>query len=86
MTRRERRRGLKAEATRQAVLYIRVSTSEQAIEGLSLEAQRAKAEAWCALNGYVLSGVFEDAGRSGKSLNGRPGLEAALTQVEVVVS
>ena len=29
--------------------YIRVSTTGQAEEGVSLEAQKAKIEAWCAL-------------------------------------
>ncbi len=30
-----------------AVGYIRVSTEEQATEGISLDAQRAKIEGWC---------------------------------------
>lgn len=34
--------------------YIRVSTSDQANEGVSLDAQRAKLEAWCAMQGAVL--------------------------------
>jgi site-specific DNA recombinase len=58
--------------------YIRVSTQGQAEEGVSLEAQRAKIEAWCNLNDGELVAVFEDAGISGGSLKGREGLEAAL--------
>lgn len=62
----------------QAIGYIRVSTQDQANEGVSLAAQRAKIAAWCAANDYELIGVFEDAGISGASMNGREGLQAAL--------
>ena len=58
--------------------YIRVSTQGQADEGVSLAAQRAKIEAWCNLNDAELVAVFEDAGISGASMNGREGLHAAL--------
>ena len=61
-----------------AIGYIRVSTQGQADEGVSLEAQRAKLEAWCNLNDAELVAVFEDAGVSGASMNGRDGLHAAL--------
>lgn len=60
-----------------AIGYIRVSTQGQADEGVSLDAQRAKIEAWCSLNDAELVAVFEDA-VSGKSMKGRDGLEAAL--------
>lgn len=62
----------------QAIGYIRVSTQGQADEGVSLAAQRAKIEAWCSLNDHELVAVFEDAGISGASMNGRDGLHAAL--------
>ena len=62
----------------QAIGYIRVSTQGQADEGVSLEAQRAKIEAWCELNDYELVALFEDAGISGGSMKGREGLHAAL--------
>ena len=61
-----------------AIGYIRVSTQGQADEGVSLEAQRAKIAAWCALNDAELVAVFEDAGISGSSMNGREGLHAAM--------
>lgn len=61
-----------------AIGYIRVSTEQQADEGVSLEAQRAKIEAWCALNDAELVAVFKDAGISGASMKGRDGLQAAL--------
>jgi site-specific DNA recombinase len=61
-----------------AIGYIRVSTDGQAQEGVSLDAQRAKIEAWCSLNDYELTAVHVDAGISGKSALNRPGLQDAL--------
>lgn len=58
--------------------YIRVSTQGQADKGVSLEAQRAKIEAWCNLNDGELVAVFEDAGISGGGMAKRDGLQDAL--------
>lgn len=58
---------------RQAIAYIRVSTEEQANEGISLEAQRAQLTAYCTLRGMELVEIFCDAGVSaGTPLNKRP--------------
>lgn len=57
-----------------AIAYIRVSTNEQATEGVSLEAQRQKIEAYAAFRGLELVEVVVDAGVSaGKPLARRPG-------------
>ncbi len=61
-----------------AIGYIRVSTEGQAVDGVSLDAQRAKIEAWASLNDYDLIAVHVDAGISGKGMDNRPGLQAAL--------
>jgi len=61
-----------------AIGYIRVSTEGQAQDGVSLDAQRAKIEAWATLNDYTLTAVHVDAGISGKSALNRPGLQDAL--------
>lgn len=63
-----------------AIGYIRVSTEGQAQDGVSLEAQRAKIQAWCKLNDYTLVAVHVDAGISGKSADNRPGLQQALSE------
>jgi len=63
---------------KQAVGYIRVSTEKQVSEGVSLEAQKAKIEAWCNANGYELQRVYVDAGISGKRMDTRKELLAAL--------
>jgi DNA invertase Pin-like site-specific DNA recombinase len=64
------------------VAYTRVSTSDQAENGAGLAAQRATVEAECARRGWTLVHVYEDAGASGKSLDGRPQLAEALRAVE----
>ena len=64
-----------------AIAYVRVSTTGQAEEGVSLDAQRAKVEAWCLANDVELGGVFVDAGISGKRADNRPELQAALNAV-----
>lgn len=66
---------------RRAILYCRVSTSEQADSGLGLEAQRSRCEAYAVANGWVIAGVFVDAGVSAKSLE-RPELQQALDSLE----
>lgn len=64
-----------------AIGYIRVSTQGQVDEGVSLEAQRAKIEAWCLANDYQLVEVFTDAGISGKAMDNREGLAQALESI-----
>lgn len=71
----------KQQAPQRAVGYVRVSTEAQAVDGVSLEAQRARIEAWCLANEYELGGVHVDAGISGKRADNRPGLQAALIEV-----
>ena len=58
-----------------------MSTGGQATEGVSLEAQMAKAQAWAAANGYEVGGIYSDAGISGKRTANRPGLQDALREV-----
>lgn len=51
-------------------LYTRVSTSIQ-IDGYSLEAQKTRMKAFALYNDYEIVGEYEDAGKSGKSIEGR---------------
>ena len=68
---------------KQAIGYIRVSTEQQANEGVSLEAQRARIVKWCADNGFELVKTFEDAGVSGAlSIADRDGLSDALAALK----
>ena len=51
-------------------IYTRVSTTMQ-IDGYSLDAQKARMKAYAAFNDYQIVGEYEDAGKSGKSIEGR---------------
>ena len=64
------------------IAYTRVSTEEQATQGVSLAAQEAKLRAYCDLYGHELLEVVVDAGESAKTLN-RPGLQRALAALRV---
>lgn len=64
-----------------AVLYLRVSTSEQALSGLGIEAQRATATAYATRKGLTIVDEFCDEGISAKRLDSRPGALAALAAV-----
>lgn len=66
--------------TTKAVGYIRVSTEKQAEHGVSLEAQRAKLDAYASLYDVELVDVIVDAGVSAKTLD-RPGLQRALAML-----
>ena len=61
--------------------YVRVSTSGQAQDGVSLSAQEAKIRAWSELNGAEDVVIFTDAGLSGKRADNRPALHNALNAV-----
>ena len=63
----------------QAVIYLRVSTTGQVEEGVSLAAQEAKARSWCDLNDCQVKAVFIDAGISGGRADNRAGLQNALS-------
>jgi site-specific DNA recombinase len=55
--------------TIRAVAYARVSTLEQANEGISLGAQQKRLQAHCVAKGWELVKVVVDAGASAKNLN-----------------
>jgi DNA invertase Pin-like site-specific DNA recombinase len=66
-----------------AVLYVRVSTQEQAREGVSLEAQEARLRAYAALRGLRVVEVVVEAGVSGGvPLDQRAGGQRLLAAVE----
>jgi DNA invertase Pin-like site-specific DNA recombinase len=62
------------------IFYCRVSTLDQADNGVSLDAQIAKLTAYASLYELVVIETITDAGESAKSLN-RPGLQRALTML-----
>lgn len=64
-------------------LYIRVSTEEQAVHGLSIEAQTLALEEWASANGHKVVGTYIDAGISArKPARKRPELQRLLADVQ----
>ncbi|MBA7534900.1 hypothetical protein ES705_27150 [subsurface metagenome] len=64
-----------------AVGYCRVSTEEQAREGISLEVQKDKIEKYAGLHNLKLSEVIIDEGKSGKDLD-RVGVQKILSLIK----
>lgn len=64
-----------------SVGYIRVSTSDQAENGLSLPLQREAITRYCQQNALALLKIYEDPGRSGATIE-RPGLTDLLRDVK----
>src|SRR3989339_29043 len=62
-------------------IYSRVSTEEQAKEGLSVEAQIDKCKSFCNARDWEVFKVYKDAGYSAGSLN-RPALELLLRDAD----
>lgn len=61
-------------------LYTRVSTAAQ-IEGYSLEAQTEKLRGYAAYRELEIAGEYCDAGKSGKSIKGRPAFQQMLDDI-----
>ena len=62
-------------------IYTRVSTSMQ-IDGYSLDAQKSRMKASCEYNNYEIAGEYEDAGKSGKSIEGRAAFNRMLEDIK----
>lgn len=64
-----------------AIGYVRVSTQEQAQDGVSLDVQRDKIRAYCKSHGIRLIDIKADHGISGGTMD-RPALQAALAAID----
>ena len=64
-----------------AALYERVSTEEQKMHGLSLEAQKEALEAYAKERSMLIVGHYTDAGVSGqKPISKRPALQRLIVE------
>jgi site-specific DNA recombinase len=69
------------EGVRRAFAYLRVSTTEQSTNGLSLDAQRARLRESASAYGYRVERYFTDSISGGASPEKRPGLSEALQRL-----
>ena len=67
------------EAGTRAVVYRRVSTTEQGSSGLGLDAQLAACTAYCEARGWIIASVHDDV--CSGSAKRRAGLEAAISDL-----
>ncbi|RXI40144.1 recombinase family protein [Clostridium tetani] len=63
------------------VLYPRVSTEMQ-VDGFSLDGQRTSLKRFADREEMVVVDIYEDAGKSGKSIEGRPAFKKMLSDIE----
>ena len=65
---------------KKVVLYIRVSTLEQAQEGYSVGEQRERLLAFCKAHGWLVVDIYVDSGYTGSNLD-RPGIQKLIADV-----
>ncbi len=61
--------------------YTRVSTAVQ-VDGYSLDAQKSRMKAYAEFNDYEIVGEYEDAGKSGKSIEGRTDFNRMMEDIK----
>lgn len=64
--------------SKRVAIYCRVSTTEQAEEGYSIDEQNVKITEYCNKEGHEIYNLYEDRGISGKSITNRPGIKQLL--------
>jgi site-specific DNA recombinase len=74
------------EERKTAVAYVRVSSDEQ-VEGLSLESQEDEIRRWCARKGFDLVAIFRDEGESAYTddMTTRPGFRDLIDRLPVLM-
>ena len=65
-------------AIKRVAIYARVSTTEQAEEGYSIDEQERVLREWCDKQGHEVYEVYADRGISGKSIRNRPALKQLI--------
>ena len=71
---------------RKTIAYVRVSTQDQATEGVSLDAQEARIAAYAAAMGFDVSEVIRDAERAPRACNGLESRRSSRTSAPAASS
>ncbi len=66
---------------KRCVLYSRVSTEMQ-VDGFSLEGQLTRMKTFADREEMIIATKYEDVGKSGKSIAGRPAFQAMLADIQ----
>ncbi len=78
----EKKHKIVTASVKRVAIYARVSTTEQAVEGYSIDEQQRLLTEWCEKNGYIVYEVYADRGISGKSIKKRPALVKLLEDAQ----
>lgn len=70
---------------KKCVLYLRVSLERQ-VEGYSLDGQRDYLQEWAEREGMTVTGIYVDAGKSGKSIKGRDEFQRMISDITTGVN
>jgi len=65
---------------KKVALYVRVSSDEQKREGLSIDAQISKLKKYCEYKKWEVYKIYQDEGKSGKSIKGRLQFQNMLSE------
>ena len=66
------------------VIYVRVSTEMQ-VDGYSLDGQKNILNHYAEREGLIIKGIYEDAGKSGKSIEGRPAFTKMIDTLDEMI-
>ena len=66
---------------KKCVLYVRVSTAMQ-VDGYSLDGQKNMLKQFAEREGMEIINIYEDAGKSGKSIEGRPAFQQMILDIQ----
>ena len=66
---------------KKCVIYVRVSTEMQ-VDGYSLDGQKNMLNKYAEREGLIVLNTYEDAGKSGKSIEGRPAFKQMIFDIE----
>ena len=66
---------------KKCVIYVRVSTEMQ-VDGYSLDAQKRALQRYAEREDMIVVDIYEDAGKSGKSIEGRPAFSKMLSDIK----
>ena len=66
---------------KRCAIYLRVSTEMQ-VDGFSLDGQRNSLKKYAEREGMIVKEIYEDAGKSGKSIEGRPAFQRLLNDIQ----
>lgn len=70
------------EDVKDVLLYVRVSSVRQELEGSGLQSQETRCKNYCDVNGYTVEKVFRDTYSGGGDFMNRPGMRTLIEYID----